>query len=279
MNPKTVDEICRRYLPMFIPAGSGSHFGPNTAVITAATPDYLPGLQVLISSIRRIHHWLPICVFDLGLTHAQRYWLDRASVDIVEMPHRMVGNHINGWATYNKPFYLLNNRFSRCLWIDADCIVTRPLDALFASLSKDVPLIIRHAAVTDETRNKDGFYELAPSIQSRLPPHQLPNNGVIGFDKENPAHLHILRHWAMVVATAALSPEMQATIAWYDEGALQAALEILGFGDAVIEAWDWNHFAYSKHTDPVAFFESLESSRTIHHFTGPSKYWQLWDVE
>lgn len=277
MTPKAVDDICRRYMPSCIPKVEGGSFGSDTAVVTAATIDYLPGLQVLVSSIRRFHSYLPICVYDLGLTSPQRFWLERHGVDVVELPYRMVGEHITGWANYNKPFYILNNRFSRCLWIDADCVVTRPLDLLFARLSQDVPLIIRHPTATAETRNKDSLYSLVPPVKERLTTEQLPNNGVIGFDKSNPAHLHILRKWAAIVTEAALSPDMQAGLSWYDEGALQLALESLGLGHIVVDIHESNYLTYSKAEDPSTFFSSLASDKTIHHFTGPNKYWRLWE--
>ena len=96
----------------------------NVRFCTLADRHYFPGLVALVNSLRLMGHHEPIGILDLGLTAKQRGIL-AAECDIVPLPE---GRPSHPWLC--EPLACTVLPAEVIIYLDADIIVTRPLDAL-----------------------------------------------------------------------------------------------------------------------------------------------------
>jgi len=96
----------------------------NVRYCTLADKHYFPGLVALVNSLRLMGHHEPISILDLGLTAKQRSVLG-AECDIIPLPG---GHPRHPWLC--EPIACMALPAEVIVYLDADVIVTRPLDAL-----------------------------------------------------------------------------------------------------------------------------------------------------
>ncbi|MDE2098821.1 MAG: hypothetical protein KGL39_16330 [Patescibacteria group bacterium] len=215
----------------------------NLTVVTAADRGYFVALKCLLVSLRMSHD-CRVVVFDIGLTRRQVQWcldlgMEVRKIDSLAMPRSQWM-----WQTWNKPLYI-NAVGGRVLWIDADCIVAGSLAQLDQTLTNG-PYIARDTAAITACRFGDAVqtvtnhplvYAIHPT-PSRFDPGDWPNAGVLGFDLDRQRDKNIMRAWLDMIELAArndrlsgglecVSHDTQGWLHWYDQGALQWALESL----------------------------------------------------
>jgi hypothetical protein len=94
---------------------------------TLADSRYFPGVVALVNSLRLQGHHDPITVLDLGLSPDQRQRLSN-ECEFVTPPTELARHP---WLL--EPYACMAAPAETVIYIDADVIVTRPLDALIAS--------------------------------------------------------------------------------------------------------------------------------------------------
>lgn len=250
-------------------------------IVTAADGGYFRELQFLVRSLRALSQ-RPVCVIDLGLTESQRNWcLDIGNVlvwapPVLYEPMQRIRERF-WWQAWIKPYYLLQAPFDRVLWIDADCVVVKPLDQIFEQL-RSAPLFVRDGT-TVVTENDPRLYE-----HLRLPADASTsgvnvNSGVVGLCKVRDRN--ILSAWAWAVQWVAMNPQLQQYSAWADQGLLLWALHHTGMTRHIRSDLTLNQPVFQK---PNLLAGAVESSRsllaelreqfptsTILHFLGPHK--------
>jgi lipopolysaccharide biosynthesis glycosyltransferase len=103
----------------------------DRAVTCAADADYFVPLKVMLRSLRSQSPGLPVFIFDCGLTRSQRRDLAALGASLVQpkpLPGRTWG-HVSA-ATYAR-FCSGMLPVRRAVYLDADILVTAPLEPLF----------------------------------------------------------------------------------------------------------------------------------------------------
>ncbi len=196
----------------------------SEGIVTACDSGFFSNLRFLIVSLRRFCSH-PIIVFDLGLSETQLTWL-RQYPDLLILPMLRFDKWIEPirrepwWQTWLKPFYIQAAPYDRVLWIDADCVVTGPLDEAFECLNWS-PLLTSDGTPAD-TRNRPRLYR-----HLRLSPTQSAdavsvNAGVIGVCKIRDRTL--LDTWTWGIQWAAQQPKLRNLVAYADQGILHWAI-------------------------------------------------------
>lgn len=217
---------------------------PDLRIITAADAGYFVPLQLLLLSILATHE-VQITVIDIGLTESQREWCKRQKVECIRFDENklIMPKAISFWQTWNKPAYL--SQFTgRIFWIDADCVVLNSLKWVDEMLRHRpvivscmaAPYFLGKAGGELSLRNSAELYEYYP-VKERL--EELPNAGVCAFDL--PRDRDLLDTWLWMIREATFRAEAcnltkykQGWLKWFDQGALQWALERLGLTELTI---------------------------------------------
>lgn len=245
-----------------IPAGIG--------VITACDSFFFPGFQLLFHSL----HGIPITLFDLGLSAAQRDWCRERAIPVQQIPLVMPAT-VNGWQSWNKPFYLEQTPYERTLWLDSDCVVRGSLLPLFDQLLSK-PIILHHWSYHYPTLNDNRLYERLPT-KSRFAGRRLVNAGVMGIAKNRDLSASWFREWRGLVAQAAQDADLRNWIVCWDEGALIWALEATAsIEDVVSDHQTWNRFASHagwKENGGLAALLRAKTDDVVWHLSGQPKVW------
>lgn len=240
-------------------------------VLTAADAGFFPGLQLLVASLGDD---VPLGIVDLGLTAEQRDWcFAQKRYEILPRVGPMPDD-VKMWQGWNKPYYMATSPFDRTLWIDSDCVVIGDLQPLFHEIEQG-PFVIRHWDEPYPQPNHSSLYHRF-RVPVRLPPGRGINSGVVGLKIDRDAEL--LEAWSGLVSHAAMDPTIRPLISWYDEGALQWALEETGTTERVLPWHGWNRFVRSQVTaDPVDYVLAVsgQADDVIWHFSGIEKPWNL----
>lgn len=201
----------------------------DLTIVTAADANYFLPAQLLWLSVASSHE----CRFvwcDLGLTQRQREWCLENGVELLSVPARPHTEDTHGWQTWNKPYYLSAACAQRVLWLDADTLVVGPLDWLDEAISYRPFTVHCFAATMLSGDYKLGIRSLGnrPQLYDHFPvPRRMtrdrPNAGVVGLDVQRDYDL--LYSWQWMVQQAADDPEVADWLRYWDQGALQWALE------------------------------------------------------
>lgn len=212
---------------------------PTEGIVTASDAAFFKNLQFLLRTLTQ-HTTRPICVFDLGLTAAQREWC-RSLVNVqLRRPPRIYApveklKREHWWQTWFKPYFVYDAPFDHLLWLDADCFVLRDIDDLFTQLA-DGPLIFTDTADV-EVANDPRLYARLP-IAGPIVPETRINAGVIGLSRQR--DYRVLAASCYAVMWAAMNPAQRNWVAWADQGALLWAVQALGLQDRVRDNAVWN---------------------------------------
>lgn len=261
----------------------------TSGILTASDSGFFRELQFLIRSIRQVED-RPVCVIDLGLTEEQRRWcVAHRGVIVWRKPklfapmRRIFRQH--WWQAWIKPFYFLQSPFDRALWIDADCVVLRPLDEVFQKLEKQALFFRDGTSVV--TENDPRLYQELPISPDVCTRGINVNSGVVGLDRQRDAE--ILDSWAWAVQWIALRPHFQKLSAWADQGLLLWALHRNGATKLIDSNLQCNRPAFEQDGLLRSAFLSGETvlselkrrfpDDTIVHFLGLHKLSKLLDSQ
>ncbi len=258
-------------------------------IVTAADAGFFRDLQFLVRSLATVSDY-PLCVIDLGLTDDQRSWcMQRKGVILWSAPQlyepmrRIYGQF--WWQAWIKPFYLLHAPFDRMLWIDADCVVLKPLDDLFAEV-REHPLFVRDA--TDViTENDPRLYDQLGLPDGAQTAGINLNSGVVGVctvrDRD------ILNAWAWAAQWIAMRPNSQHLSAWADQGLLLWAVhrhaatrfirDSLTANRPVFNEPDLLAATVNKQETLLSLLSERFPDDTIIHFLGPHKLSRQLDAQ
>lgn len=242
---------------------------PSEGVITSADTKIFLGLQMLIMSIRGR---IPLVVFDLGLTEAERAWCRSKGVDV-----RSIENHLDvggDWRYYIKPFAIRLSPFKRTLWTDADTIFVGDPDPLFRRMAEK-PFAVEHWDAPGYHPNDEEAYAMYPVFRFPLS----VNNGVLGFDLVRDKML--LDEFANAVDAVCSDDKLRGHVQWWDEGCYHLAVQKCDMPDVVVKHKGWNrliHWTLVKDvtTFVKAFPLQLPEGEVIWHFSGKNKPWTDW---
>jgi hypothetical protein len=250
-------------------------------IVTAADAGYFRELQFLVRSITAVS-CQPVCVIDLGLTETQRNWcLDIGNIIVwstpeLYQPMQRIRDRF-WWQAWIKPFYLVQAPFDRVLWIDADCVVLKPLDDLFGQI-RVAPFFVRDGT-TVVTENDPRLYD-----HLRLPENTVTsginlNSGVVGLCKIRDRDL--LSAWVWASQWLAMNPPLQSFSAWADQGLLLWAVHRMGmkrhihqdlaFNQPIFQEPELLYGAVRHGYNLLTEFRQRFPDASILHFLGPHK--------
>ena len=255
---------------------------PKTeGIVTAADAGFFRELQFLIRSLSAVSS-TPICLIDLGLTESQRNWcLDNSNVllwslPVFYRPMRMIRER-DWWQAWVKPYYLVQAPFDRVLWIDADCVVLKPLDAVFETLRKG-PIFIRDGTDVN-TENDPRLYDHLPLPVGAITQGVNVNSGVVGVCKKRDRR--ILSAWAWASQWLSMHPGLQPLSSWADQGLFLWAILNSGAADEIRSSLSLNQpvmqqpgllaGAATAGTTAMAELQKRFPDAEILHFFGPYK--------
>ena len=221
-------------------------------VVTLCDRNYYPGVRALHASIQAS---LPVRVacFDVGLTPEQRaeaatvpnlVVLDLPddpliarwqAVSVGMRPLNKPGKRT--WPLWIRPLLIAAAPFEALFWLDADLLVLRGLDEMFAMLA-DGPVFTPENKAPAATPNAPSLYELMPIARTFDRARPLVNSGVSGWLRGRDDAL--LAAFIEVVRRAAEDAAIRGAIAWHDQGALIWAIQSVGAEHRVLESWDFN---------------------------------------
>jgi len=253
------------------------HLPDDAAVCTAADGRFFPGVQLLFHSFRRLHEGRFV-VFDLGLSMTQRTYLQNRGAD-VRPPKVVLRNH-PGWQTYNKPEYMAAVEADRVLWIDADCIILKPISPLLDVVRSNGLFLSLQPESGERLRLR---CDLSVYVQLGWPRRFAPidrgvlNAGVVGLQRGEAAAERLLERWRWSLRQVAADPEFfLPRVAYQDQGLLLWALEYLDlFGKHTpIAEWNfpWPIRPFRTPRQLVAWLQKADGP-TILHTYGRRKPW------
>ncbi len=158
----------------------------------------------------KAHNNLPVAFFDLGLTEKAKAWCkERGTLISLTVPdslvfgkekveplladkwEKVIGSGV--WDIrlkwFKKPFVFTESPFLKAIWIDLDCEVKTPLDALFPLSDNEAGLCIG--------KEPEAFQKGFRSLELTLPDEITYNSGVVIYKKDAP----ILNKWKEEVLT------------------------------------------------------------------------------
>ncbi len=250
---------------MFVRPAIASDIG----VITACDPYFFPGFQLLFHSLRGV----PVTLFNLGLSPAQREWCRERAIPLLTIPLEMPET-VHGWQSWNKPLYLEASPYERTLWLDCDCAVRGSLLPLFDAIAER-HLILRHWDEQYPIPNKEELYGRLP-VRTRFATKRFINAGVMGIRKSRDLAAPWFRAWRGLVAKAAVDADLQAWVSYWDEGALIWALEATASVETITDRQAWNRCVPPADIGGVAgLMQALETPTddVVWHLSGYPKLW------
>lgn len=220
-----------RYDPSIEPGSYG--------VVTAADGRYFDQLIILLHSLQQANA-PPTLVFQSEFSAAQIGELLEMR-NLVVRPFPPLDDALTPLRSepkavaWLKPWWLLHSPFDRSLWVDADCVVLKPLDLVFDAIAE------RPFVVVDPfphfARNPEGLFD-HPSLRLQVSEQVGVNSGVFGWERTRDREL--LAAWAWAVELAAGDAALRQTVANQDQGLLIWALHRLGLHGHVRSDDGWN---------------------------------------
>lgn len=219
-------------------------------IITACDQGYFTGFQLLYYSLL-LNSQVPITLFDLGFSEAQKSWCKHHPLikvvewkDIKKELIFQVEDDPKKWQTWNKPVFFDKSPYRYTLWIDSDCIAMHPIHDLFDEMKKAFFIVQdQNPWYADPNTSHVVF-------NTNLIPHQsappLINAGVIGCDKERDVDKRLLKKWLHAVMSAKANENVRQGIPWHDQGSLQWALETESVLQLVSAENKWNETTYHR---------------------------------
>lgn len=244
----------------------------GAGIITACDDGFFPLAQVMLLSIT-LSHEVPIALFDLGLSELNRDWLLTVpNLRILKCSSHVMPTNINGWQTYNKPFYIQDSPFDKTIWIDCDCVVLDDLNHL-VNLLRHNPVMFQCYHVKGGTHNDPQLHAL---MGTNLTPHQsgppIINAGILGFDKRREFDSLLLADWCEATKRAVGNRDIQRHAKYWDQGLLQWTLESKCVLPIIHDDKRWNCPATIESSLRRSCYKVFNySTGSILHFAGHGK--------
>lgn len=254
-------------------------------IVTACDDGMYRGLQLLLTSLY-YSHAADVLVWDIGLKPEQVEWVKLMGFEVkqFDLNELIVPRDTHAWQTWNKPLYIQGASRDKVLWIDADAFVLRSLRPAFDVINERSLLVVadRFVFVTTSNpikciKNHEQLYKYMPTSSRIKLGH--PNCGVIGVDKSSQKGQDIMAAWTHCVEHSRMK-HIRKTIAWYDQGAFQWALEKTNNIDLIEndlywnDCVNWNRYGERFCNNMTELFQIVPSlSSGIIHFAGDKKPW------
>lgn len=276
----------------------------DLTIITAADKGYFTALQALIASIKSSHE-VDIIVLNLGLTKLQILWIIKQNVKVIDITSSEIEipKSVHFWQTWNKPCYFIqaakHTNKKLFLWIDADCIVTNSLKWIDRNLLESQPIIFSDTAALlccnnsvkdakEVVSNSEELYVQKKYVVSeRFEIDSYPNAGVVGLNLTRELDRDILKNWVYMIKEANKDVRLldktknrwedQRWLKWYDQGALQWAIEKSKATHKVINDHRFNDASsvrlVKNFNDTIKVIEEVKEAKSIKviHFLAGSK--------
>lgn len=247
------------------------------AIVTACDRYAFAAFQLMYLSLMSQHD-TQINVFDIGLTTNQREWCERQDNIILHKltyPLLIDSNH-KMWQTWNKPVYFQQMPQRQILWIDSDCIILDYIDPIINRL-EEKPVFIRDQFVNQEhLANSDYVYEVMPVPYRHKSIYV--NGGIIGLDKERDSEF--LSTWISMISEASSNDEVREGLRWWDQGALNWAIEKVGLLKSIWMNHRWNSPGIwpDRHSTVHQFLDAFHNPNKlgIMHYAGEEKPYRNW---
>lgn len=239
-------------------------------VVTAISPNMWGDYLLFRMSLMR-HNSYELFVIGLELLPYQIDFISgQTNTTLIQI--KTDDLHIDGeWQKWYKPWFIgqIVDHADLAIWLDADIIVTGPLDPLFERAEMGFFAIQDHFA-PQHCHNKSELYaifSLPQPIDNRV-----LNSGVIGM--MFPRDEIIISRWLENVKLAHRERGIYDNITLHDQGSLLLALQQLNMLNAIVNNKNWNHPAkrlyYSSHVDIIdAVSEDHPNARIIHYAGTP----------
>ena len=192
---------------------------PGTyGIITAISPAWFIEFKILYQSIQKIAD-IPISVVGLDLLDEQKQHIRKTrSVELIEIEEeklnefKKLGAH---WKPYYKPYYMLQSPYDYTLWIDADAVVLKELDEIFAKINDGIFFTTDYFA-PETCLNDSRLYEEYSAPVPLEHENIAINTGVLGY--HFPRDKHIFEKWFKNVNIVNKNPHLKNYIKLYDQG-------------------------------------------------------------
>ncbi len=261
------------------PDSTGEDLAPcSTTGFTIADRNYFIGLVAMLTSLRRQGHAFPMVVLDLGLTAPQREILEREfGVSLFERSE-VADRH----PFLLGPFAHLLEPNGLVVYLDADVIVTRPLDDMLEAAGAG-----KFCAFPDLVPER-WFSEWAPTLALTAPMRRetYVNLGCVVFSTEEFPDL--LRRWweccADLATTVCLPAPPDQPFAYADQDVLNALLmsEVPAERKWILsrdaQPMRWRELARTKLVDTRTLACTFDGNPTavLHAVTTPKPWQPQW---
>jgi hypothetical protein len=250
--------------------------GEDCCVLAAADSFVFTSLQLMYYSLT-LSHDVKVYVVDLGLRPDQRAWADRQPgltvINLAACGPMLFGRAEVMWQTWNKPLYIEACPSQYVLWIDTDCLILDDLRPLFDRIRRG-PLFVIDPAPPEVVYNQPGLYDVKP-VRRRIT-HSLVNGGVCGFCPARDAKF--LGDWKGCIKAARENHLVRNSLAWWDQGALNWALEYNDLRENIL--YDNRYCTGGDRRERKDVIDLLTNginwNAAILHFCGRSKPWERW---
>lgn len=264
-------------------------------IVTLADSNYFPGLETLYLSAQQ-NGPMPITCFDVGLSpeqqqHAKDHYPllniqpipDTADIQAIKTAFANAAPLAKAvkrvWPLWICPFLIAAAPYQRTFWIDADIVILRDLDQLFAMLDEGPVFTIENNA-PECTPNKPALYQHLPIPHHFDPNLPAANGGVSGWDLERDRE--VLEAYMHPIRQACTRPEVRDNISWHDQGALIWAIQRHGLEHRVLNDRNWNlcirhsparHQRYTWGPEVITQLQQDDPNARLLHWNGHRVPW------
>lgn len=215
------------------------------AIITALTQEFYYDFLVFYDSVRRLSGYRLI-VAPIDFDEHLMSHLGKLDIDIVDIPEVesqwMKSSFANRWIQWSKPYIIKriidDYKLEKCLWLDSDLVVLKPLDELFEYIDKEF-LIIKDYFAPQSCLNDNELYERFGVNDTSN--GVAINSGVVGMLL--PRDNFILDGWLKNTKEVADDPTIKKYIKLYDQGVLLWAMIELDVLNKALPYKLWNNKA------------------------------------
>jgi hypothetical protein len=244
----------------------------NSQIITAATINYFPGVQLLYSSLLHTHENFTLIVFGMGLTQEQEDWCNA-------IPHivlrRFFMKDVSIPASFYKPFLLSIAQKMQPLniWIDCDCIVKASLLPLLHHIERQ-PFIVQNPCCTPNDRE---LYKHIPDDIDTREDFSVAA-GVFAWNASRQLDRDIIDFWVGISEIVMFEkPELMTYTRNWDESLLRVVVQKYRIYNLVWYDMNWNQVVYERFDSIIDALVNIHHRCPTHHilhYFGRPKIWE-----
>lgn len=246
-------------------------------IVSLVTTDYLPEFTLLYHSLRRYHD-NEIILMDGGLSlEAINTLNSMVGISIIKPDFDALPKFPDHGIVWLKPFYFdLLPRDQDYLWLDADTVVTAPIDEALEAASEKFTVYRDDFDAADGLNDKKLYTALGIDIRPEKELLSI-NAGVLGLNpKRDVAILTQIREYVM---TAATDSTTRSLIAGFDRGCILATIHKLRLFYNVLDCDRINvkprltlgNQHGSRDEAIIDHLTDSNSGKSLIHFAGPVK--------